>query len=232
MMTWVNQMKKKVAIEATKEVTEGSVVGLGSGSTLAYAIEELGKMVREQRMDIQGVPTSYETMRLALEHGLPLTTLNENPRPDIALDGADQVDSDLNLVKGLGGALTREKIVDKAAKRLIIIVDERKLADQLGIEQCVPIEIIPIATTVVSSALRRLGGESILRKTGDNLGFITDNGNFILDVDFGAIPKPRELEGELRKITGIVENGLFLDMTDKVYVGYKDGTIKTLVKQT
>jgi len=224
-------MKQKVAIKAVEEIKNGSTVGLGSGSTVAYAIKELGRRIKEEGLEIQGVPTSYETMKLAVEYGVPLTTLNENPRPDIAIDGADQVDEDLNLIKGLGGALTREKIIDEASKRLVIMVDERKLTDKLGVNQVVPVEVIPIATTVVTNTLETFGGRSILRNAKDgNLQFITDNGNFILDVDFGTIDNPRELERKLRTVTGIVENGLFLDMTHKVYVGSKDGAIKTLGK--
>lgn len=230
-MNWINKMKQKVAIEAVEEVKNGSIVGLGSGSTVAYAIEELGRRIKEEGLEIQGVPTSYETMKLAVQYGVPLTTLNENPQPDMAIDGADQVDEDLNLIKGLGGALTREKIVGEASKRLVIMIDERKLTDKLGVNQVVPIEVIPIATTVVTNILETFGGRSTLRNAEDgNLQFITDNGNFILDVDFGAIDNPKELERKLRTVTGIVENGLFLDMTHKVYVGSKDGTIKTLGK--
>ena len=228
---WIEQMKQKTAIEAVNEVKNGSIVGLGSGSTIAYAIEELGRKIKEERMDIRGIPTSYTTMKLAVEYGIPLTTLNENPRPDLALDGADQVDQDLNLIKGLGGALTREKIVDNASKQLVIIVDERKLTKKLGTDQIVPIEIIPIASTVVTDALEKLGGKGRIRKTEDTpLEFITDNGNFILDVDFGVIDRPKELESRLREIVGIVETGLFLDMTHKVYVGQRNGTVKTLDK--
>ncbi len=230
-MNWINTMKKKVAIEAVQEVKNGSIVGLGSGSTVAYVIEELGRRVKEEELEIQGIPTSYETMKLAVQYGVPLTTLNEHPKPDMDIDGADQVNGELNLVKGLGGALTREKIVGKASKRLIIVVDERKLTDRLGADQVVPIEVIPIATTVVTNALRSFNGKSTLRRIGnDDLQFITDNGNFILDVDFGIIENPRELERKLQTVTGIVENGLFLDMTHKVYVGHKDGTVKTLHK--
>lgn len=228
---WIEQMKQKTAIKAVNEVKNRSIVGLGSGSTIAYAIEELGRRIKDERMDIRGIPTSYTTMKLALTYGVPLTTLNENPRPDIALDGADQVDQDLNLIKGLGGALTREKIVDNASKKLVIIVDERKLTKKLGTNQIVPIEIIPVASTVVTDALSKLRGKSTIRKTNDaTLEFITDNGNFILDVDFGVINKPKELENKLRKVIGIVETGLFLDMTHKVYVGQRDGTVKTLNK--
>jgi ribose 5-phosphate isomerase A len=224
-------MKRKTALEAVNEVKNGYIIGLGSGSTIAYAIEELGRRIKEDRMDIRGIPTSYATMKLAVKYGVPLTTLNENPRPDIALDGADQVDQDLNLIKGLGGALTREKIVDNASKQLVIIVDERKLTKKLGTNQIVPIEIIPVASTVVANTLDKLGGKSTIRKTNDTtLEFITDNGNFILDVDFGAIDKPIELENRLRKVIGIVETGLFLNMTHKVYVGRKNGTVKTLNK--
>lgn len=225
---WIDQAKHKAAIEAIKEVKDGSIIGLGSGSTIAYAMEELGRMIKEEEISIQGVPTSYETMKLAVKYSVPLTTLNENPELDMALDGADQVDPDLNLIKGLGGALTREKIVDNASRRLVIIVDERKITKKLGINQVVPIEVIPTATTVVTKALIKLGGKSTLRRTEDNLQFITDNGNFILDVGFGAIDKPQELERKLRTIIGIVENGLFIGMTKKVYVGYRDGTVKTL----
>lgn len=230
-MSWINKMKRKTAIEATREVRDGSIVGLGSGSTVAYAIEELGRRIKEEGMEMEGVPTSFETMRLAVQFGVPLTTLNENPEPDIALDGADQVDQDFNLIKGLGGALTREKIVDNASRKLVIVVDERKLTSKLGINQSVPIEVVPIATTVVKNALSELGGRSSLRRIGDDdLQFITDNGNFIVDADFGTIENPRELEKELRAIIGVVENGLFIEMADKVFVGYRNGTVKSIMK--
>ena len=228
---WIDKMKQKTAIEAVREVKDGSIVGLGSGSTMTYAIEELGRRIKEEGLEIQGVPTSFETMKLAVQFGITLTTLNENPKPDIALDGADQVDQELNLIKGLGGALTREKIVDNASKKLVIMVDERKLTSKLGTNQSVPIEVVPIATTVVKNALSELGGRSSLRRTGDNdLQFITDNGNFIVDTDFGTIENARELEKELRTIIGVVENGIFIDMTDKVFVGYRDGTVKSMME--
>ncbi len=219
--------KKKAAQAAAKLVKNGQVVGLGTGSTANYAIEELGRRIREESLQIIGVPTSNATADLAAKCGIPLATLKEYPRLDLAIDGADQVDSELNLIKGMGGALTREKIVDGAAERLIIVVDERKLASQLGISQVVPVEVISFAVAPVADRLAKLGGRPLMRQLKDGGGnFITDNCNNVLDVDFGGISDARKLEREIKMISGVVESGLFVDMTEIVFVGGAKGVRK------
>jgi len=221
-MSWREYAKKRAALEAVKNVKDGFVIGLGSGSTVAYAISELGRRVREENLRILGVPTSYKTFLLAVECGVPVTTLNEHPELDLDIDGADQIDGELNLIKGMGGALTREKIVASASKSLIIVADESKLTASLGMGQPVPVEVMPFALPLVSDRIRRMGGKPALRERKDGSGpYVTDNGNFILDVDFGIIEDPLHLDTSLKRIPGIIETGLFVDMTEKAYVGTK-----------
>lgn len=222
-MSWKEEAKKKAALASAALVQTHDVVGLGTGSTTRYMVEELGRRVREEGLDITGVPTSIQTSRLAQKVGVPLTSLDEHPRLDIAIDGADQVDPQLNLIKGMGGALTREKIVDSTAERLVIIVDESKLTEKLGENQVVPVEVIPLGVTPVMARLRELGGAAVPRRTGDSDFYITDNGNYIVDVDFGVIPDPARLEREITLIPGVVENGLFIGITEVVYVGSERG---------
>jgi len=230
-LSWVEETKRRAALEAVKEVRSGFVVGLGSGSTAAYAIQALGEALRSGVLqDVMGVPTSYQAASVALEAGLPLTTLDENPRLDVAIDGADQVDASLNLIKGGGGALTREKVVASAADRYVVVVDEGKLVEVLGVGQVVPVEVLPFASAFV---LRRVGerARSVhLRVGSGKVGpVVTDNGNFLLDADFGPIEEAGELEAWLRSIPGVVETGLFLGLADIVYVGTRKG-VRRLVK--
>lgn len=223
-MSWKENAKRRAAIEAVKNVKDGYLVGLGSGSTAKYAIEELGRIIRDKGLNMLGVPTSYDTMFLTVENGIPITTLDEHPELDIAIDGADQIDFNLNLIKGGGAALTKEKIVDNAAKKLIIIVDETKLTEILGKKCHVPIEVLPFATQKVMRKIRELNGKPNLRKAVGKVGpLITDNGNFIIDADFGPIKDPEKLETRLKLIPGIIETGLFIEMADIAYVGYKTG---------
>lgn len=222
-MNGKEEIKRKVAIESVKLIKDGQIVGLGTGSTAKYMIDELGRRVREEGLQILGIPTSLWTSKRAKKNKIPLTTLDENPKLDIAIDGADQVDPELNLIKGLGGALTREKIIDTAAEELVIIIDESKLVEKLGVNQVVPIEIIPIALAPVIEKLRKLGGKTKVRSvkdTGDL--FMTDNGNYIVDVAFGAITNGKILETKINIIPGVVENGLFIGITKIVFVGYKN----------
>jgi len=219
-MSWREDAKKRAALEAVKNIKDGSVIGLGSGSTVAYAIFEIGRRVREENLDILGVPTSYKTFLLAVECGIPITTLNEHPELDLDIDGADQIDEKLSLIKGMGGALTREKIVAAASKSLIIVADETKLTTSLGRDQPVPIEVLPFALPLVSNRIKRMGGKPVLRERKDGSGpYVTDNGNFILDVDFGAIEDPLCLDADLKRIPGVIETGLFVGMTEKAYIG-------------
>jgi ribose 5-phosphate isomerase A len=222
-MNWKEEAKRKVAIESVKLIKDGQVVGLGTGSTAKYMIDELGRRIREEGLRISGIPTSLWTSTRAKKNKIPLTTLDEHPRLDIAIDGADQVDPELNLIKGLGGALTREKIIDTAAENLIIIIDESKLVEKLGVNQVVPIEVIPMALTPVIEKLRKLGGKPKVRSGKENEDvFITDNGNYIVDAAFGVITNGKILETKINMIPGVVENGLFIGVTKIVFVGYKN----------
>jgi ribose 5-phosphate isomerase A len=230
-LSWTEEAKKRAALEAVKEVRDGSLIGLGSGSTAAYAIRALGAALRNgQLKDVTGVPTSYQTASTALESGLPLTTLDEHPRLNLAIDGADQVDGSLNLIKGGGGALTREKIVASAADRYIVVVDEEKLTKTLGTGRAVPLEILPFASAFVLTKVRERAKSTHLRKGDGKVGpVMTDNGNFLIDADFGPIGDAGELEAWLKTIPGVLETGLFLDLADVVYVGTREG-VRRLVK--
>ena len=227
---WIEDAKKKAAIEAARNVEDNFVIGLGSGSTAAYAIKEIGRRIREEGLRVIGVPTSYQSFFLAIKYGVPTTTLHENPTLDLTIDGADQIDEKLNLIKGMGGALTKEKIIAASSKKLIIVADERKLANKLGEGQLLPIEILPFAKPLVINKIREMGGKPYLREIKRGIPYITDNGNFILDVDFGAIENPEELEEKLKMIPGVVETGLFIGMAHTIYVGTRDG-IKRIVKR-
>ncbi|MGC8998207.1 MAG: ribose 5-phosphate isomerase A [Candidatus Bathyarchaeia archaeon] len=220
----MEKAKRNAALEAFKHVKNGFVIGLGSGSTVAYAAEEIGRRIKAEKLCVKVVPTSYQAFMLAVKNGIPTTTLEENPMLDLTIDGADQIDENLNLIKGVGGALTREKIVAAASKTLIIIADERKKAKILGENgQKVPIEVIPFATSFVMRKLSEMGGKPKIRESVGKVGpVVTDNGNFIIDVDFGLIKNPEELEKRLKMVPGVVETGLFVNMTDLVYLGKRD----------
>lgn len=227
-MSWIEDAKKKAAVEAVnKEVRDGFVIGIGSGSTVKYAIEEIGRKIREESLDVLGVPTSYQSLLLALNYGIPVTTLYEHPTLDLTIDGADQIDRNLNLIKGLGGSLTREKIVAASSKKLVIVADERKLANYLGEKQQVlPVEVLPFAEPLVMVKMKEIGGKPSLREIRNSVPYITDNGNFIIDVDFGLIRDPEKLNLELKTIPGIVETGLFINMVHSVYIGTKTSVKK------
>ena len=220
--------KKNAALEAVKHVKNGFIVGLGSGSTAAYAIEEIGNRIRREGLHVFGVPTSYQALMLAVKYGILITTLEEHPMLDLTIDGADQIDDELNLIKGMGGALAREKIVAFASKKLVIVADETKKVKILGENgHPVPIEVLPVAAPIVMRKMKEAGGKPILREGTKKVGpVITDNGNVIVDVDFGLIRKPKELERKLRDIPGVVETGLFVKMANMVYVGKRSGVEK------
>jgi len=224
----IEKAKKNAALEAVKHVKDNFVIGLGSGSTVAYAIEEIGNKIKREGLHVLGVPTSYQAFMLAVKHEIPITTFEEHPVLDLTIDGADQIDEELNLIKGMGGALTREKIVASASKRLIIVADERKKVKVLGENNHpIPIEVVPFAAKPVMLKIKKIGGNPILREGKGKVGpVITDNGNAIIDVDFGLIHKPAELEPKLQKIPGIVETGLFINMADIIYIGKPDSAEK------
>jgi len=217
----IQELKRKVALEAVKHVHDGFVVGLGSGSTAAYAIEALGQQVKTENLRILGIPTSSQAFMLAVDCGLPITTLDEHPEIDVTIDGADQLTSDLFLIKGGGAALAREKIVAAASKLNVIIADDKKKASRLGENsQSVPVEVLPFAISLVRGRISALGGKPILREGKGKLGpTITDNGNAILDSYFGEIADPAKLEVKVKMIPGVVETGFFIGLTDIAYLG-------------
>ena len=216
------RMKQLACQHAAQEVQDGMVLGLGTGSTVYYFLQELGRMVREGRR-IMGVPTSGQTTQLATQLAIPLTTLDDHPRLDLAVDGADEVDDALNLVKGAGGALLREKIVAASAARLLIVVDESKLVTQLGERSLLPVEVVPFGHTPTARALERLGARVTLRRGTDGQAWLSDNGNYILDCHFGPIADPLALQQQLLALPAVLDSGLFLGMTDTVIVGHAEG---------
>jgi len=228
---WIEDAKKRAALEAVKHVKNGYVIGLGSGSTASYAIQEIGKIIHQKNWCITGVPTSYQAFLLAVECGIPITTLNEHPKLDLNIDGADQIDKDLNMIKGMGGALAREKIVASASKQNVIVADETKLVRKLGVNHAVPVEVLPFAVATVTSKIREIRGKPILRIGKGKVGpVITDNGNLIVDVWMKSIVNIKELDAKLKSIPGVVETGLFVGIADVVYVGTLDA-VKKLFKE-
>jgi len=220
--------KKTAAIEAVKHVQDGFVVGLGSGSTAAYAIEALGERIKTEKLNIIGVPTSYQAFLLAVECGIQVTTLDEHPTIDVTIDGADQLTPELFLIKGGGAALAREKIVASASKLNIIIADQQKKVTLLGEKnQFVPIEVIPFAIAPVRKKIVELGGKPVVRESKGKLGpTITDNGNVVIDVFFGEIKNPAELAVKVKMTPGVVETGFFVNLTDIAYIGTDGGVQK------
>ncbi|MDG6218740.1 MAG: ribose-5-phosphate isomerase RpiA [Candidatus Thermoplasmatota archaeon] len=221
-------MKKIAAEKAVELVKDNMIVGLGTGSTVKYALKKIGKLSLEGLI-IKGIPTSNQSKKLAEKFNISLTTLAEHPEIDITIDGADEVDSDLNLIKGGGGALTREKIIAFHSKKLVIIVDDSKVVKSLGIDFPLPVEVIKFGWEATKKTLETFGCVCKLRKIFDD-PFITDNGNYIIDCEFDRIPDPEQLEHDLNMIPGVVENGLFIGLVDKVIVGSNQG-IMTLEKE-
>jgi len=211
--------KRAAGESAAEAVEDGMVVGLGTGSTTAYAIRALGRRV-DAGLDVVGVPTSYQSRELAREVGLALTGL-DTASVDLAIDGADEVAGG-DLIKGGGAAHAREKIVDESADRFLVVADPTKLAETLS--QPVPVEVLPAARTTVADAVREHGGDPTLRRAERKDGpVVTDNGNLVLDCDFGEITDPATLSGELAAVPGVVEHGLFVGLADAVHVGREDG---------
>lgn len=210
-----DELKESVAIEAIQYIEDDMKVGLGTGSTMYYAIKHLGERVKEG-LNIVCVPTSEKTAEWAEKFEIPLSDFSEIRSLDIAIDGADEVDENLQLIKGGGGALLREKIVADAAKKFIVIVDESKVVKILG-KFKLPIEVIPFGWKITAQSIESLGCKAILRKKEEEI-FVTDNQNYILDCDFSEIHHPEQLNHALKSIVGVVETGLFINMTKKVLV--------------
>jgi len=218
------EFKRKAAERAVDFVQSGMVLGLGTGSTTRFALELIGERIKRGGFkDVVGIPSSLQTEQLANEFGIPLTTFEQHPEIDLTIDGADEVDPRLNLIKGGGGALLREKVIAQASHRNVIIVDESKLSPRLGTHWPVPVEVIPFALHAEAKYLMSLGAKVKHRKKGGPVLLTTDQGNFILDCDFGEIPDPPELATLLNRRAGIVETGLFLDLATDVIVAGKDG---------
>jgi ribose 5-phosphate isomerase A len=220
----------RVARAALTRVADGMLLGLGTGRAAEAFIEALGERVRAG-MRVRGVPTSNRSAELARRVNIEVISLEEAPRLDIAFDGADEVAPDLSLTKGLGGALLRERVVAYEAEQFIVLVTPEKLVPRLGSRTPIPIEVVPFATPSATRHLRELGGNPALRKRADGFPFVTDNQNWILDTDFGPIDDPARLDASVRKIPGIVDTGIFLDMADLVLVGDK-GAVRELQRPT
>jgi len=215
-----DDLKQAAAQKALELVQDGMLVGLGSGSTAQFFTEGLGRMVGEG-MKVRGVPTSRATAELAASLGIPIVT-ELIGQIDLAVDGADEVDPALNLIKGRGGALSREKLVAAVSKRFVVVVDESKLVKQLGVG-VLPVEVLPFLWRSTAERMAALGVSLVVRG-GEETPYVTDNGNLILDVSVeGGIANAEELGFELKKITGVVEHGLFIGLTDTVIVGGPEG---------
>ena len=215
-----DEYKQVAAQKALELVQDGMLLGLGSGSTARYFTEGVGRLVADG-LKVRGVPTSRATAELAAELGIPIVTELVG-QIDLSVDGADEVDPALNLIKGRGGALSREKLVASASKRFVVVVDESKLVKQLGVG-VLPVEVLPFLWRSTAERLAALGVSLVLRG-GEEVPYVTDNGNLILDVTVdGGIANPTDLGFELKKVTGVVEHGLFVGMTDTVIVAGPEG---------
>jgi ribose 5-phosphate isomerase A len=223
-MSWIENAKERAAKKALDHVEDGMILGLGSGSTVSHAVRLIGlKRGRGELKDLKCIPTSTQIAEEAINVGIKLTTLDEYPTIELSIDGADQIDPNLNAIKGGGGALLREKVVATASKEYIIIADERKKADILGYKQAVPIEINPFSTNIVIKRVEEMGGVVELRKGTGKLGpTITDNGNYIIDANFGKILNPLNLDRRLHAIPGLLETGLFLGYAERAYLGTRE----------
>lgn len=228
-MTGADQGKRAAAEAAAQLVESGMVVGLGSGSTVRFLIEALGRRVRDEGLRIVGIPTSTETDALALTHGITLAEPGAAPI-ELAIDGADEVEQGtLRLIKGLGGALLREKIVAQAARRFVVIADAGKVVSTLGARVPLPVEVVRFGHAATAQRLADLGGRPVLRRMQGETVFVTDGGNVIYDcTGFGPIRDPFTLQRELYAVAGVVETGLFLDCAERVLIGSPDGGVAVM----
>ncbi len=223
-MKQTDDLKKKAALKAVEFIETGMILGLGSGSTSWFVLEEIGKRVGTgQLKSIIGIPSSIQTAADARQFGIPLASLDEYPEIDLTIDGADEVDRDLNLIKGGGGALLREKILAQNSRRFIIVVDESKLSPALGVKRVVPVEVIPFGSYPVLNYLKALSVNAKLRLNEKDEFFQTDQGNFIVDCKFYKISQPYELAAKLKAKAGIIEHGLFPGLATDVIVAGERG---------
>lgn len=226
-MNELAELKRLAAEQAVEHIQSGMIVGLGTGSTALFAVRRIGALLAEGRLQrIVGIPTSEATAGEARQWGIPLGTLDDHSLIDITIDGADEIDPHLNLIKGLGGALLREKIVAAASRRFIIVADESKRVDQLGTRAPVPVEVVPFARRPVSDYLSSLGqGVVVAERLREARPFVTDEGNLILDCRFPGLPNPHEVAHLIRSQPGVVEHGLFLGMATEAIVAGKQGIV-------
>jgi len=222
--------KKNAAIRAVEEnVKKNMILGIGSGSTVVYAVKKISEINQNNNLNLKCIPTSFQSHQLIVDNGLTLVSLDQYPEIDLDIDGADEIDKALNLIKGGGGCLVQEKIIASASEKLVIIADYTKKSEFLGEQwkKGVPIEIIPLAHVPIMKRLEKLGGIPVLRMAQAKAGpVVSDNGNFIIDADFGIIKNPLDLNLKLLQIPGVVDSGLFLGMAQAAYIGQKDGTVK------
>jgi len=221
-------LKEQAAAEAVKYVKDGMVVGLGSGSTASIAIKMIGEMVRGG-VSVVGIPTSRDSEILGKSVGIKIGELKDHPVVDLTIDGADEVDPKLNLIKGLGGALVREKIVASATKMELIVVDDSKLVEYLCQKSPLPVEIVKFAHHSTVRALEGMGCVPALRMRDGEM-FVTDNGNYIVDCKFRRIDRPKNVEAAINLVPGVVDNGLFVGLAHKVIVASEDG-VRTIGKK-
>jgi ribose 5-phosphate isomerase A len=229
--------KRFAAVQAARLIQDGMTVGIGTGSTIAFLIEELGRRVREEGMRVAAVPTSFQSRLLCGKLGIPVRDMQDSARLDLAIDGADEVDPRLDLIKGGGAAHTREKIVAAMAREFVVVVDESKLVPALGATFAIPVEVLPSGLAYVEGAVRELGGTSALRMaaSGKDGPVVTDNGQFVLDVRFPPGTDLRATDGKLHQIPGVVETGLFIDLARRVLVGGgspESPTLRTLARRS
>ena len=213
----MEQEKQEAARRSLAFVKDGYVVGLGTGSTASYVINLLGERVREG-LNILGIPTSVKSRDLAARLGISLTSFEESPLIDVTIDGADEINPELQLIKGGGGALLREKIVASASRKVVIIADSSKQVAVLG-RFPLPVEVVPFAEALLIRRITALGASVTLRRDQSDQPFVTDGGHHILDCSFGTIPDPHQLAGDLDRMPGLIEHGLFLDLTDVALIG-------------
>ncbi|MES1152286.1 MAG: ribose 5-phosphate isomerase A [Dongia sp.] len=214
-------LKRKAAECAVAQVEDKMVLGLGSGSTAAIMVEILAKRVADG-LDVVGIPTSEGTAALAKRLGVPLTDFEHHRRIDLTIDGADQIEQGtLNLVKGLGGALLREKIVAEASARMIVIADPTKIVPRLGAATALPVEVVPFGWPIVMDRLKEFPAECLLRRAGD-APFVTNGGNYVVDCRFDTIADAAALQAKLKAITGVVETGLFVGLATQAMIGREE----------